>query len=188
MHWHESAMDLQYLLFAIILQSLPVDLSQFGAPSPFFSLLFKFPIFYKFEHLFSSSQKPSRNISVPSTFVLFLAPAENPDKLLFESEKWKLLSCVRIFVTHGIHSPWNTLSQNTGVGTCSILQRIFPTQGLNPGLPHCRQILYQLSHKGGPIFSLLLLHFFLHIYFYIIIFFKTWATSYNFLVFPISLN
>ena len=29
-------------------------------------------------------------------------------------------------------------------------REIFPTQGLNPGLPHCRQILYQLSHKGSP--------------------------------------
>ena len=38
----------------------------------------------------------------------------------------------------------------TGVGSLSLLQRIFPTQGLNPGLPHCRQILYQLSHKGSP--------------------------------------
>ena len=35
----------------------------------------------------------------------------------------------------------------TGVGSLSLLQGIFPTQGLNPGLPHCRQILYQLSHK-----------------------------------------
>ena len=32
----------------------------------------------------------------------------------------------------------------------SLLQGIFSTQGLNPGLPHCRQILYQLSHKGSP--------------------------------------
>ena len=35
-------------------------------------------------------------------------------------------------------------------GSVSLLQGIFPTQGLNPGLPHCRQILYQLSHKGSP--------------------------------------
>jgi len=35
-------------------------------------------------------------------------------------------------------------------GSHSLLQGIFPTQGLNPGLPHCRQILYQLSHKGSP--------------------------------------
>ena len=32
----------------------------------------------------------------------------------------------------------------------SLLQGIFPTRGLNPGLPHCRRILYQLSHKGSP--------------------------------------
>jgi len=36
------------------------------------------------------------------------------------------------------------------VGSLSLLQRIFPTQGSNPGLPHCRQILYQLSPKGSP--------------------------------------
>ena len=40
--------------------------------------------------------------------------------------------------------------QNTGVGNLSLLQGIFPTQGSNPGLPHCRYILYQLSHKGSP--------------------------------------
>ena len=50
---------------------------------------------------------------------------------------------------HGIYSPWNFPGQNTGVGSLSLLQGIFPTQGLNPGLPHCRQILYQLSHKGS---------------------------------------
>ena len=46
--------------------------------------------------------------------------------------------------------PWNFPGQNTGVGSLSLLQGIFPTQGLNPGLPHCRWILYQLSHKGSP--------------------------------------
>ena len=46
--------------------------------------------------------------------------------------------------------PWNSPGQNTGVGSLSRLQRIFPTQGLNPGLLHCRWILYQLSHKGSP--------------------------------------
>ena len=51
---------------------------------------------------------------------------------------------------HGIDSPWNSLAQNAGVGSLSRLQGIFPTQGLNPGLPHCRQILYQLSHQGSP--------------------------------------
>ena len=51
---------------------------------------------------------------------------------------------------HGLYRPWNSPDQNTGVGHCSLLQGIFPAQGSNPGLPHCRQILSQLSHKGSP--------------------------------------
>ena len=51
---------------------------------------------------------------------------------------------------HGLYSPRNSPGKNTGVGSLSFLQGIFPTQGLNPGLPHCRRILYQLSHKGNP--------------------------------------
>ena len=47
-------------------------------------------------------------------------------------------------------SPWNSPGQNTRVGSLSLLQGIFPTQGSNPGLPHCRRILYQLSHLGSP--------------------------------------
>ena len=49
-----------------------------------------------------------------------------------------------------LYSPWNFPGQNTGIGSCSLLQGILPTQGLNPGLPHCRWILYQLSHQGSP--------------------------------------
>ena len=49
----------------------------------------------------------------------------------------------------GLYSPWNSPGQNARVGSLSLLQGIFPTQGSNPGLPHCRQILYQLSHKGS---------------------------------------
>ena len=45
---------------------------------------------------------------------------------------------------HGLYSLWNSPGQNTGVGSLSLLQGIFPTQGLNPGLLHCRQILCQL--------------------------------------------
>ena len=51
---------------------------------------------------------------------------------------------------HRLYSPWNSPAKNTGVGSLSLLQGIFPTQGSNPGLQHCRQILYQLSHKGSP--------------------------------------
>ena len=51
---------------------------------------------------------------------------------------------------HGLYSPWNSPGQNTGVGSLFLLQGIFPTQGSNPGLLHCRWVLYQLSHKGSP--------------------------------------
>ena len=51
---------------------------------------------------------------------------------------------------HGLYSSWNSPGQNTGVGSLSLLQGIFPIQGSNPGLLHCRLILYQLSHKGSP--------------------------------------
>ena len=47
-------------------------------------------------------------------------------------------------------SPWTSPGQNNGVGSLSFLQAIFPTQGWNLGLSHCRQILYQLSHKINP--------------------------------------
>ena len=51
---------------------------------------------------------------------------------------------------HGLYSLWNSPGQNTEVGSPSLLQGIFPTHGSNPGLLHCRWILYQLSHKGSP--------------------------------------
>ena len=43
--------------------------------------------------------------------------------------------------------------KNTGVGSLSLLQQIFPTQESNQGLLHCRQILYQLSYQGSPQFN-----------------------------------
>ena len=51
---------------------------------------------------------------------------------------------------HGLYNSWNSPGQNTGVGNCSLLQGIFPTQGSNPGLLHCRQMLHCLSHQGSP--------------------------------------
>ena len=63
----------------------------------------------------------------------------------------KLLSRVRLFATpwtvaYQAFPPWDFLGKNTGVGCHSLLQGIFPAQGLNPGLRHCRQTLYHLSH------------------------------------------
>ena len=70
--------------------------------------------------------------------------------LLHCQVKWKSLSRVWLFATPWTIQSWNSPGQNTGVGSLSLLQGIFPTQGLNPDLLHCRWILYQLSHKGSP--------------------------------------
>ena len=61
----------------------------------------------------------------------------------FESESPSVVS--NSWQPHGLYSPWNSPGENTGVGSLSLLQEIFPTQGSNSGLPHCRQILYQFS-------------------------------------------
>ena len=69
-----------------------------------------------------------------------------------DSKGWKVKvaqSCPTL-CDFGLYSPYNCPGQNTRVGSLSLLQGIFPTQGLNPGLPHCRWILYQLSHQRSP--------------------------------------
>ena len=48
------------------------------------------------------------------------------------------------------YTPWNSLGQNTEMGSLSLLHGIFPTEGLNPGPPHCKRIIYQLSPRGSP--------------------------------------
>ena len=65
-----------------------------------------------------------------------------------ESESCSVMS--NSWQPYGLYSPWNSPSRSTGVGRFSFLQRIFPTQGSNPGLPHCEWILYHLSHRGSP--------------------------------------
>ena len=64
-------------------------------------------------------------------------------------------SHILLFVTYGLYpsrllGPRDSPSKNTGVGCHFLLQGIFQTQGSNPGLPHCRQMLYHLSHQGSP--------------------------------------
>ena len=54
---------------------------------------------------------------------------------------------------HGLYSPWNAPGQSTGVGSLPLLKGIFPTQGSNPGLLHCRWILYQLGYEGTGVQS-----------------------------------
>ena len=69
---------------------------------------------------------------------------------IHESESESCSIASSSFRPNGLYSPWNSPGQNTGVGSLFLLQGIFPMQELNPGLLCCKQILYQLSHKGSP--------------------------------------
>ena len=64
--------------------------------------------------------------------------------------KWSLSVVSDSLWSHRLYSAWNSPGQNTGGGGLFLLQAIFPTQGSNPGLQHCRQILYRLNHQGSP--------------------------------------
>ena len=68
------------------------------------------------------------------------------DWTLYESESRSVLTgCLW---PYGLYSPWHPPGQNTGVGSLSLLQGIFPIQGSNPGVLHCKRILYHLNHQG----------------------------------------
>ena len=57
---------------------------------------------------------------------------------------------MQVFVIPWVFCPWASPGKNTRVGAHSLLQGTFLTQGLNPGLLHCRWILYHLNHQGSP--------------------------------------
>ena len=80
--------------------------------------------------------------------IIFILSLFKAFQLLVKYKKAKVTS--DSLQPHGLCGPWNSPGQNTGVGSLSLLQGILPTQGSNPGLLHCRWILYQLSHKGSP--------------------------------------
>ena len=104
-----------------------------------------------------------------------------PGSKLYCGWKWKclLVSRVRLFVTpwtvaHQALCPRNSPGKNTGVGCHFLLQGIFLTQGLNLGLPYCRQTLYQLSHQGRRycwypgVYIYIYIYIYIHIYIYIL--------------------
>ena len=80
----------------------------------------------------------------------FAYPGFNEQCKQYESESESCSVMFNSLRPHGLYNPWNSPGQNTGVGSLSLLQGIFPTQGSNPGLPLCRRILDQLRYKGDP--------------------------------------
>ena len=84
----------------------------------------------------------------PKLFAWFFVTRSSPKvKIKYVSHSWLLVTPWT--VTHQ-EPPWDSLGKNTGVGCLAILQGILSTQGSNPGLLHCRQILYHLSYKEHP--------------------------------------
>ena len=100
-----------------------------------------------FVNSFAQSQLPHQNIGSLGLMSLSLFLPYIPMKV-------KVTVVSDSLRPHGLYSPWNSPGQNTGVGSRSILQESFPTQGLNPGLLLCRWILYQLSYQGSQYISL----------------------------------
>ena len=93
-------------------------------------------------HCLALHQKKKKRFAKPFCKFQFLACS------WLESESRSVMS--NSLQSHGLYSPWNSPGQNTGVGSLSLLQGIFPTQGSNSGLLYCGRILNQLSHKGSP--------------------------------------
>ena len=76
----------------------------------------------------------------PRTMCLSIRHTVTSDSLRFDG-RWLAKAPLSVGVLQG---------KNTGIGCHSLLQEIFPTQGLNPGLLHCSWVLYYLSHQGSP--------------------------------------
>ena len=114
---------------------------------------------YQFKCIISENLKIGRNFKIqPGQFPHFITNTVWGLDEMYDSPraclevKWKVKvaeSCLTLWDPHGLYSSWNSPSQNNGVGSHSLLQGIFPMEGSKPGLLHCRQILYQLSHQGS---------------------------------------
>ena len=95
---------------------------------------------------FPPGDLPDPGITPASLMSPALAGEFFTTSVIWESESHSVRSdCLWL---HELYSPWNSPGQNTGLGSLSLLQGIFPAQESNPGLLHCRRILYQLSHQG----------------------------------------
>ena len=100
-------------------------------------------------------KKPIQAVSPQISLFLFFY------NLSRKKVKVKSLSHVPLFATPcRCLPPWDFPGENTGVGCHFLLQEIFPTLDLNPGLPHCRQMLYHLRNQGSPNLSRIHLLFF----------------------------
>ena len=90
------------------------------------------------------------NIKVRKTRAKKLLPIKRLKGHKNEMQRVVLEWILDVKVTQSCLTLWNSPGQNTGVCSCFLLLGIFPTQRSSPGLPHCRELLYQLRRKGSP--------------------------------------
>ena len=157
----ESVMPSNHLILCrplLLLPSIFPSIRVFSNESAFCT---RWPKYWSFSFSISSSNEHPGPISFRIDWLDLLAVQGTLKSFLqHHSSKASVLWCSAFFTAElcsvvsdslwplGLYSPWNSPGQNTGVGSLSLLQGIFPTQGSNPGLPHCRWILYQLSYQG----------------------------------------
>ena len=91
----------------------------------------------------NKGDNPSKRYNKASSFLIQATKNENKQKVKVKVAQ-RCPDSLRLYIIHGI------LQARTGVGGHSLLRGIFPAQGSNQGLPHCRSILNQLSHQGSP--------------------------------------
>ena len=138
--------------FSSVVQSCPTLCDPMNRSTPGLPVHHQLPEFTQTHvHWVGDAIQPSHPLSSPSP------PAPNPSQHqsfpISQLFAWGGQSCSVISNSLRLHepySPWNSPGQNTGVGSFSLLQEIYPTQRSNPGFLYCTQILCQLSYQGSP--------------------------------------
>ena len=143
-HWVSDAIQLSHPLLS---PSPPAfNLSQHQVFSNESALCIRWPKYWSFSFNISPSNEHPGLFSFRMDWLdLFADQGTLKSLLQHHSSKASILLCSAFFIVQ-LSDPYMA----TRVGSLSLFQGIFSTQGSNPGLPHCRRILYQLSHKGSP--------------------------------------
>ena len=160
---HAAAAAAKLLLLCLTLCN-PIDISPPGSPTPG---ILQARILERVAISFSNTWKWKVKVKSLSCVQLFTTPwtaaHQAPPSMGFSRQeywsgvplpsrclvKWNESGSIMFnsLWSHGLYSSWNSPGQNTGVGSLSLLQGIFPTQWSNPGHPLCRCILYHLSTR-----------------------------------------
>ena len=142
----ESVMPSNYLILCCPLLFLPSIFPSIRVFSNESALCIRWPKYWSFSFNISPSNEHPGLFSFRMDWLdLFADQGTLKSLLQHHSSKASILLCSAFFIVQ-LSDPYMA----TRVGSLSLFQGIFSTQGSNPGLPHCRRILYQLSHKGSP--------------------------------------